>query len=88
MYIMYCTYFAQAPCRFTHSLILSKGAFFLRPFTANLHYLVHDGSVLLISETCMATANSYCGIVTMIIIIINVKNLVILWDIGETCYWR
>ena len=40
----------------------------------------------------MATADVYYGkitiIITMIIIIIKVKNLVTLWDIGEKCYWR
>jgi len=53
-----------------------------------LHHLVHDGSVLLMSETCLATANAYCGIITIIItmtiIIINVKHLVILWDIAKS----
>ena len=83
MYIMYCTYCAQAQCRFTHSLLLSKDH-----LLHILHHLVHDGSVLLISETCNATADVYCGkitiIITMIIIIIEVKNLVTLWDIGES----
>jgi hypothetical protein len=53
-----------------------------------LHHLVHDDSVLLISETRIAKANAYYGIITiiitMIIIILNVKNLVILWDIGKS----
>jgi len=50
-----------------------------------LHHLVHDGSVLFMSETRMAKANAYYGIIAIIIIILNVKYLVILWDIGEKC---
>jgi hypothetical protein len=56
-----------------------------KPFTAHLHHLIYDVCVFIISR--MATANTYYGIIRMIlimiIIIINVKYLVLLWDRGK-----
>ena len=71
--------------RFIHFLLSNKRAFSQSQLPQILDQLLHDGSALLIS--CMATANTYCSIITMIltkiIVIIKDKNLVILWDIYE-----